>query len=187
MSSASCESRRTSVRRRARNGYAVTSSASRSNSMGTARAMSMRPPFVPTTREPAESLRGPEHSRGRLFDSGRRLSPRLWRRRRAPRHHEERVDAGDVRGRQLEPGRNAPLEAEQVRLPRAEQPVMKVATGRVAGLPLPADDLPRPNLVAALHREALEVRVDAPIAVAVVDDESERQDGPGVLLLEVRL
>ncbi len=61
---------------------------------------------------------------------------------------------------------------------------MDVAAGRVAGHALEADLLARLDPVADRDRDLAEVGVDAAIAVAVVDDDDERQVVPELLLVE---
>ena len=118
---------------------------------------------------------------GRLdLRRGVRLRPRL----RARRQDEQRIDPADLGARQLHPLGDARVDGELAALERAEQAVVQVAAGRVPGAALVAQELAGMDALAGLDHDLLEVGVDAPVAVAVVDDDHDRQRHPQLLGVE---
>jgi hypothetical protein len=102
----------------------------------------------------------------------------------AERQHEQRVDPGDLELRQPQALEDVLPDAERVRLERAEQPVVDMAPGRVAGRPLEPDALARLDDVTRANGHLAEVGVDASVAVPVVDHDDERQVIPELLPVE---
>ena len=99
------------------------------------------------------------------------------------RQHQERVDPRDLRLGHLHPLDDVRADREGGRLPRREQPVVHVAAGGTPGGPLVAQELAGLHGLARLHDDPPEVRIHAAVAVAVVDDDDDRQGRPQVLLL----
>ena len=98
--------------------------------------------------------------------------------------HQQRVHPGDLPARQLHPLGGVRVQPEPLRFVRAEQPVVEVAAGRPPGVALPADQLPGLDDVPCLDAHLREMRVDAAIAVAIVDHDGDRQRVPEVLLVQ---
>ena len=65
-----------------------------------------------------------------------------------------------------------------------EQPVVDVAPGRAPGPALVAQELPGLDRLAALDDDLREMGVDAPVPVAVIDHDHDRQRHPQVPLVE---
>ena len=97
---------------------------------------------------------------------------------------EHRIDARDLAIGQLHPLDDGRLDAERRDLGRAEQPVVEVTARRATGPALVAQELAGLHGRALLDDDLAEMRVDAAVAVAIVDDDDDRQRGPEVLLLE---
>ena len=102
----------------------------------------------------------------------------------ARREDAQRVDPRELVARQLHPPRRVLVERVGARLGGREQPVVEVAAGGVARRALEAEQLAGMDRVAALDLHLPEVRVDAAIAVAVVDDDHHRQLPPQVAGVE---
>ena len=103
---------------------------------------------------------------------------------RARRQDEERIDPEDLGARQLHPLGDAALDLDLAALVRAEQAVVQVAAGRVAGAALVAQEVAGADALAALDDDLLEVGVHAPVAVAVVDHDDDRERPPQLLGIE---
>ena len=90
----------------------------------------------------------------------------------------------DLGARQLHPLGDAALDRDLAALERAEQAVVEVAAGRVAGPALVAEEVAGTDALAALDDDLLEVGVHAPVAVAVVDHDHDRERLPQLLGVE---
>ena len=116
--------------------------------------------------------------------AGRRCRLRLGRRFRSPREDELRVHSRDLDPGQLHVLGRHRVHVERRGLGRAEQAVVEVAAGRPPGPALVPEERAGRHGLARLDDDLAEVRVDAPIPVAVVDDHDDRQRDPELLGLE---